>query len=244
MVVPGRKLRKARAEGFPFCPPPEPRAIRCSPWTPASPPTAGLHRDRATRAYASLVQHGSRAGAPGIRRQGSTWPGGAAWSALAFLVGQLMGTRSLPQYDPGQAGQGEQILHQPGCGYCRRPRASSSSGAGLLPPTFTFGPIDPPQMQQAARQVAAALHALPAAAQDIRSPGPVEISSKIAGDPPRQSLPAAWAAVPPASSRSAVAARAGHVQGSGATCRRGRHRRRRPGGRRQRAGRPSGPDCR
>src|ERR1035441_339825 len=37
------------------------------------------------------------------------------WLALvgaAILAGQLMGTQSVPQYDPGQAGHGEQILHE------------------------------------------------------------------------------------------------------------------------------------
>jgi putative drug exporter of the RND superfamily len=29
-----------------------------------------------------------------------------------FLAGQVLGTQSLPQYDPGQAGRGEQILHR------------------------------------------------------------------------------------------------------------------------------------
>jgi RND superfamily putative drug exporter len=106
------------------------------------------------------------------------------WCGLvgaAFLVGQILGTHSLPQYDPGQAGQGEQILHQlevatpPTESVLIQPRGASAAG-------LTFA--DDPQMQQAARQVAAALHALPAAAQDISSPGPMEISSKTPGDPP------------------------------------------------------------
>ena len=106
------------------------------------------------------------------------------WCGLvgaAFLAGQVLGTHSLPQYDPGQAGQGEQILHQldvvtpPTESVLIQPRGPA--GARL---TFATDP----QMQQAARQVAAALHALPAAAQDISSPDPVEISSKVASDPP------------------------------------------------------------
>jgi putative drug exporter of the RND superfamily len=106
------------------------------------------------------------------------------WCGLAvaaFLAGQLMGTRSLPQYDPGQAGQGEQILHQldvtspPSESVLIQPRGPA--GARLIFATD-------PQMQQAARQVAAALHALPGAAEDISFPNPVAVSSKTAGDPP------------------------------------------------------------
>jgi putative drug exporter of the RND superfamily len=95
----------------------------------------------------------------------------------AFLAGQLLGTRSLPQFDPGQAGQAEQVLHRlnvvtpPAESVLIQPRAAA---AGL---TFASDP----QMQQAARQVAAALHALPRAAQDISSPVLTEVSSHARG---------------------------------------------------------------
>jgi putative drug exporter of the RND superfamily len=98
----------------------------------------------------------------------------------AFLAGQLLGTHSHPQYDPGQAGQGEQIMHQlnvvnsPAETVLIQPRGSGTR--------LTYA--NDPQIQQAARQVTAALRALPWAAQDISSPGPVEVSSKTTGDTP------------------------------------------------------------
>jgi len=105
------------------------------------------------------------------------------WCGLAgaaFLAGQLLGTQNLPQYDPGQAGQGEQILHQ--LNVTTPPAESVLIQARNPAARLTFA--DDPQMQQAARQVAAALHALPGAAADIASPDPVEVSSKPPGDPP------------------------------------------------------------
>jgi putative drug exporter of the RND superfamily len=106
------------------------------------------------------------------------------WCGLvgaAFLAGQLLGTQNLPQYDPGQAGQGEQILHQlnvttpPAESVLIQPRGPAAA-------RLTFA--GDPHMQQAARQVAAALRALPGAAEDVSSPGPAEVSAKTAGDPP------------------------------------------------------------
>src|SRR5580692_11510407 len=129
-------------------------------------------------ARAPLVQRTARWSARHRKTAVLGWCGVAG---AAFLAGQILGTHSLPQYDPGQAGQGEQILHQlevatpPTESVLIQPRGASAAG-------LTFA--DDPQMQQAARQVAAALHALPAAAQDISSPGPMEISSKTPGDPP------------------------------------------------------------
>jgi RND superfamily putative drug exporter len=86
---------------------------------------------------------------------------------VAFVGGQLLGTKSLPQYDPGQAGLGERTLHQldvttaPTESVLIQPRGL---GTGRL--TFASDP----QMQQAARQVAAALDRLHSAAMDVNSP--------------------------------------------------------------------------
>jgi putative drug exporter of the RND superfamily len=108
----------------------------------------------------------------------------AGWFGLigaAFLVGQLLGTQSLPQYDPGQAGQGEQILHRlnvttaPAETVLIQPRGPGAAG-------LTYA--NDPQMRQAARQVAAALHALPGAAEDISSPGPAKVRSRTGAASP------------------------------------------------------------
>jgi putative drug exporter of the RND superfamily len=90
--------------------------------------------------------------------------------ALAFLAGQALGTHSRPQYDPGQAGQGEQVLHQLGVVtppaesvliQARGPDGRDGRGA-----TFASDP----QMRQAAQAVVTALARRPGAAQDIASP--------------------------------------------------------------------------
>jgi RND superfamily putative drug exporter len=138
-------------------------------------------------ARAPLVQRTARWSARHRKTAVLGWCGVAG---AAFLAGQILGTHSLPQYDPGQAGRAEQILHQldvvtpPAESVLIQPRGPA--GARL-----TFA--DDPQMQQATRQVAAALRALPGAAADVSSPVRAEVSAKTAGDPPggRASGPAA-----------------------------------------------------
>jgi putative drug exporter of the RND superfamily len=89
---------------------------------------------------------------------------------LAFLAGQVLGTQSRPQYDPGPAGQGEQILHR--LGVVTPPaesvliQARGPGGRGRRGATFARDP----QMRQAARAVATALARRPRAAEDIASP--------------------------------------------------------------------------
>ena len=83
---------------------------------------------------------------------------------LAFLAGQVLGTQSRPQYDPGPAGQGEQILHL--LGVVTPPAESVLIQGRSAAATFASDP----QMRQAARAVAAALARLPRAAEDIASP--------------------------------------------------------------------------
>jgi len=86
---------------------------------------------------------------------------------MAFLAGQLLGSQSRPQYDPGQAGQGEQILHT--LGVVTPPAESvliQARTARRGAATFATDPA----MRQAAQQVVTALARLPRAAQDIVSP--------------------------------------------------------------------------
>src|SRR5215469_15518965 len=88
--------------------------------------------------------------------------------AAAFVTGQLLGTQSLPQYDPGQAGTGEQVLHQLNV---RTPPAESvliqPRGTGAGRATFASDP----RMRRAAQQVAAALGRLHSSAINIHAPG-------------------------------------------------------------------------
>jgi putative drug exporter of the RND superfamily len=87
--------------------------------------------------------------------------------AAAFLAGQLLGTQNLPQYDPGQAGQGEQMLHQLNV-------TSPATESVLIQPRGTAAArltfANDPQIRRAAAAVAAALHRLPFAAMDISAP--------------------------------------------------------------------------
>ena len=82
----------------------------------------------------------------------------------AVLVGSMLGTKDLPSYDPGQAGQAERVLNRPGV---VQPAAESVLIQGRSPGrSFATDP----QLRQAARQVAAALRSLPQVAADVRSP--------------------------------------------------------------------------
>jgi RND superfamily putative drug exporter len=84
--------------------------------------------------------------------------------AAAFLAGQLLGAQSRPQYDPGQAGRGEQVLHQ--MGIVTAPAESVLIQARAPGATFAGDP----ELRRAAKEVVAALARLQRAAQDIASP--------------------------------------------------------------------------
>jgi len=90
--------------------------------------------------------------------------GWLALVAVAYLIGQLLGSPSLPQNDLGQAGQAEQTLQRLGV-------AAPTSEEVLIQartPGATFA--TDPAMRQAVSQVTAALSRLPHAAAGIRSP--------------------------------------------------------------------------
>jgi putative drug exporter of the RND superfamily len=86
--------------------------------------------------------------------------------AAVFLAGQALGSKNLPEYDPGQAGQAERVLNQVA------PAQYNAYAESVLiqakTPGVTFG--TDPAMRQAARQAAAALSARPRYAADIRTP--------------------------------------------------------------------------
>jgi putative drug exporter of the RND superfamily len=91
----------------------------------------------------------------------------AGWlvlAAVALLAGQLLGTQSQPQYDPGQAGQAEQTLHQ--LGVVSPPAESVLVRARAGAPGYP----DDPAMRAAVADVVRSLHQLPGAARNIRSP--------------------------------------------------------------------------
>jgi putative drug exporter of the RND superfamily len=87
-------------------------------------------------------------------------------AGAALIAGQLLGTQSQQQYDPGQAGQAEQMLHQV--------NVVSPAQETVLIQARSSSPGDTyaqsPQVRGAVADVVAALHRLPQAARDIRSP--------------------------------------------------------------------------
>ena len=89
------------------------------------------------------------------------------WFALigiAFAAGQLLGTQSLPQYDPGQAGVGEQALHQL---HVSSPPAESVLIQLRGPESDRLTYATDPQMRQAVRQVAQTLGHMHATAMHV-----------------------------------------------------------------------------
>jgi putative drug exporter of the RND superfamily len=83
---------------------------------------------------------------------------------VAYIIGQLLGTPSLPQNDVGQAGQAEQTLQHLGV---TSPTAEEVLIQARTPgATFAASPV----MRQAVSQVTAALSRLPGSAAGIRSP--------------------------------------------------------------------------
>ncbi len=93
----------------------------------------------------------------------------AGWLVLAvvaLLAGRLLGTQSQPQYDPGQAGQAEQMLHR--LGVITPPAESVLIQARSAASGATWS--RDPALRDGAAAVVSALRAQPGAARDVRSP--------------------------------------------------------------------------
>jgi RND superfamily putative drug exporter len=80
----------------------------------------------------------------------------------AVVVGQRLGTSDVNSYDPGQAGQAERVLNRP---VVQQPDSESVLVQGR--PGQSYG--HDPQLQQAVREVVAALRAVPGSATAIAS---------------------------------------------------------------------------
>jgi putative drug exporter of the RND superfamily len=87
-------------------------------------------------------------------------------AGTALVAGQLLGTQSQQQYDPGQAGQAEQMLHQ--LNVVSPPQESVLIQARGTSAGNTYA--HSPQLRAAVTDVVGALGRLPHAARDIRSP--------------------------------------------------------------------------
>src|SRR6516162_4658890 len=86
--------------------------------------------------------------------------------AALFMAGQALGAKNLPQYDAGQSGQAQRVLHQVAPGQYNAYAETVLIQARTPGATFATDPA----MRQAASQVAAALAAQPKYAADIRTP--------------------------------------------------------------------------
>ncbi|HYK32124.1 MAG TPA: MMPL family transporter [Streptosporangiaceae bacterium] len=89
------------------------------------------------------------------------------WLLLVFsavVIGNVVGTKSINGYDPGQAGKAERVLARPGV--VTRPTETVLIQARAGDRTFAGDP----ELRQAAAQVVAALSRMPKVAVDIRSP--------------------------------------------------------------------------
>ncbi|MDR3031917.1 MAG: MMPL family transporter, partial [Kitasatospora sp.] len=90
--------------------------------------------------------------------------GWLALVAVVFVAGQALGTKSLPAYSAGQAGQAERVLH--GLGVSAPANEDVLIQARGTGRTFATDPA----MRHAVSQVVTALDRLPHAAAGIRSP--------------------------------------------------------------------------
>jgi RND superfamily putative drug exporter len=118
-------------------------------------------RERRRRARAPFVE---RVAGWSARHRKTAVFGWLTLVAIVIVVGQAMGSKSLPSYDAGQSGQAEQALHRLGV----TAPAVEDVLIQARAPASTFA--NDPAMRQAARQVTTALAALPHAATDVRSP--------------------------------------------------------------------------
>ena len=86
--------------------------------------------------------------------------------AVVVVAGHALGAKSVPAYDPGQAGQAERTLHQ------LTGNASAAPSENVLIQALAPGQrfSSDAAMRQATSQVVAALAALPKSAADIQSP--------------------------------------------------------------------------
>ena len=127
-------------------------------------PETEPHREQQRRSRAPVVE---RIAGWSARHRKTAVLGWLLLVAAVFVAGQLLPAKNVPSYDAGQSGVAEQTLHRLGV---TSPPAESvliqSRGSGGPGATFATDPA----MRATARQVTAALAALPHAARDIASP--------------------------------------------------------------------------
>ena len=98
--------------------------------------------------------------------------------AVLFVLGQVVGSKNLPTYDAGQAGQAERVIHQVA------PAQDNNYSETVLIQATAPGAAwaTDPAMRTAASQVATALAALPKDATGIRTPQSAAGSALVSKD--------------------------------------------------------------
>ena len=92
--------------------------------------------------------------------------GWLALVAVMFVAAQALGSKNLPSYDPGQAGQAERALHQAAPAYYGSAPEEVLVQARAAGPAFARDP----ELRRAVGQVVTALAALPKDAAHVQSP--------------------------------------------------------------------------
>jgi len=101
-----------------------------------------------------------------VRHRKTAVFGWLALVAVLFVAAQALGSKNLPNYDPGQAGQAERALHQAAPDYYGSAPEEVLVQARVPGHSFARDA----SLRQAVHQVAAAVAALPASAAHIQSP--------------------------------------------------------------------------
>ncbi len=133
-------------------------------------PESDQHRHRRDRTRARGQQPARRAplvervAGWSARHRKTAVLGWLALVAAVFVAGQVLGTKDLPSYDPGQSGHAERVLDR--IGFTSPPAESvliQARRRGVTYPAST-------EMRRAVAEVTAALRALPRSATDVRTP--------------------------------------------------------------------------
>src|SRR5216683_7769516 len=132
-----------------------------APWLWAVPLTEALAMNTTQPARAPMVE---RVAGWSARHRKTAVVGWLLLVVAAVVVGQRLGTHNMNSYDPGQSGRAERVLN--------RPVVQQPDSESVLIQGRTVGQTyrHDPEMQQAVREVVAALRALPKSAADIQAP--------------------------------------------------------------------------
>ncbi len=140
------------------------KAMMRQSFSPVLPETDPAHHDhRRRRARAPVVE---RITGWSARHKKTAVFGWLVLVAVVFVASQMLGTKSQPNYDPGQAGRAERTLQRVAPATVNAPAETVLIQART--PGVTFA--GDAGMRQATQQVASALNGLPKSASNVHSP--------------------------------------------------------------------------